>query len=244
LLTETNDQQKARAQEIQRILGPLVALGRNLTGEELDCACRELSFCERTTREYLRRLKAFNHWTACLPEKPGPDKGTLYIKGPRLAILDCVLEEELQKTEGITEESIIKAVNDEIETARLRPLSPITIRKYLRAQAPGDLRLRRRLSGKAEQEALTPVGDGETAEWPLHKIQIDSTLADVVVVDENSKPICRPWITFVIDVFSRVVLGLYISLDAPSSVSVGSEIVDALFPRRCDGPYSTARGYP
>jgi putative transposase len=232
LLTETSEQDRERAQTIHRVLRPFVELGRNLTADELNQACRGIDRGERTTREYLRRLKEFNDWTSCLPHKPGPEKDTRYVKGTRRAILDMVLNEELQKEEGITEESVIKAVNDKIEPAGLKVLSPVTIRKYLRGQASVDLRLRRRLSGKAEQEALRPVvGNGDIAERPLQKVQIDSTRADVVVVDENGKPIRRPWITFVIDVYSRVVLGLYISLDAPSAISVGSAIVDALFPK-------------
>lgn len=231
LLADTSEKDRQRAHDIHKVLGPLVELGRNLTAGELETACRELRLSDRSTREYLRFLQVYNHWTSCLRSKPGPQKGSRYIKGPRLAILDTVLTRELSKEEGITEDSVVKAVNDCIEDAGLPRLDPKTIRKHLRAQASVDLRRRRRLSGKAEVEAITPVGDGETAERPLQKVQIDSTRADVIVVDENGEAIRRPWVTFCIDVFSRCVLGIYISLDAPSAVAVGATITDALFPK-------------
>lgn len=232
LFADMSEKDQKRAQEIHKVLGPLVALERNLTADELDTARRELGLSERSTRKYLRLLRGYNYWTSCLPFRPGPQKGARFIKGPRLAILHTVLDRELRKTEAITEDSVIKAVNDDIEDAGLKKLDPKTIRKYLRAQSHVDLRRRRRLSGKAEKEAIEPVGEGETADRPLQKVQIDSTRADVIVVDENGVPIRkRPWITFVIDVYSRCVLGLYISFDSPSAVAVGSAIVDALFPK-------------
>lgn len=232
LLSETSEAQKERAQEIQKILGPLAELSRNLISGELDTACREVGLGEKMVRTYLGRLKMLNHWTSCLPEKRGPRKGTRYTKGARLGVLDHIVAIELKKEEGITETSIINAVNDALRSAGLKILDHMTIRNYIRSSCSVDLRLRRRLSGKVEQEALRPCGDGLSAEYPLQKIQIDSTPADVMVVDSQGNLIGRPWITFVIDVFSRVVLGIYISMDAPSAISTGSAIVDALFPKR------------
>ena len=53
---------------------------------------------------------------------------------------------------------------------------------------------------------------------PLEVMQIDHTPVDVVIVDERQRlPIGRPWLTLAIDVASRVVLGLSVSLEAPSS---------------------------
>lgn len=232
LLLETSETEKQRAQEIQRILSPLAEYQRNLISGELETACREVGLGEKMVRAYLGRLKIFNHWTSCLPEKRGPRKGTRYTKGARLGILDNIVALELKKEEGITEKSIVNAVNDAIRSAGLKPLDHMTIRNYIRSMCSVDLRLRRRLSGKVEQETIRPSGNGLTAESPLQKVQIDSTRADVMVVDSQGEPIRRPWITFVIDVFSRVVLGIYISLDAPSAISTGSAIVDALFPKR------------
>lgn len=56
----------------------------------------------------------------------------------------------------------------------------------------------------------------------LEQVQIDHTLVDRIVVDEQHRlPIGRPYVTVAIDVFSRCIMGLVITLEAPSALSVG-----------------------
>jgi transposase InsO family protein len=67
---------------------------------------------------------------------------------------------------------------------------------------------------------------------PLERVQIDHTLVDVVIVDEGDRlPIGRPWLTLVIDVASRAVLGFSVSLDEPSTASVALALVQAVLPK-------------
>jgi putative transposase len=59
------------------------------------------------------------------------------------------------------------------------------------------------------------------ASRPLEVVQIDHTQVDAIVVDElGREEIGRPWITLAVDVLTRMVTGLRLSLDAPSRVSV------------------------
>ncbi|MDD5544886.1 MAG: transposase, partial [Acidobacteriia bacterium] len=58
---------------------------------------------------------------------------------------------------------------------------------------------------------------------------VDHTLLPVMIVHEVSRQsIGRPWVTFAIDVFSRVILGMYLTLDAPSAMSAGMCISHAV----------------
>ncbi|MBB2940492.1 hypothetical protein FB565_000196 [Actinoplanes lutulentus] len=51
---------------------------------------------------------------------------------------------------------------------------------------------------------------------------MDHTVVDVVVVYEQHRlPVGRPYVTVAIDVFSRAVVGLVVTLEAPSALSVG-----------------------
>ncbi|EOA3724446.1 Mu transposase C-terminal domain-containing protein, partial [Pseudomonas aeruginosa] len=57
---------------------------------------------------------------------------------------------------------------------------------------------------------------------PLEQVQIDHTVIDLIVVDERDRqPIGRPYLTLAIDVFTRCVVGMVVTLEAPSAVSVG-----------------------
>jgi putative transposase len=56
----------------------------------------------------------------------------------------------------------------------------------------------------------------------LEQVQIDHTVVDPIVVDEqHRRPIGRPYVTAAIDVFSRSLVGLVVTLEAPSALSVG-----------------------
>lgn len=56
----------------------------------------------------------------------------------------------------------------------------------------------------------------------LEQVQVDHTVIDLVVVDEAERaPIGRPYLTVGIDVASRSVVGMVVTLDAPSATSVG-----------------------
>ena len=51
---------------------------------------------------------------------------------------------------------------------------------------------------------------------------MDHTPVDVIVVDERHRlPVGRPYVTVAIDVVSRCVVGLVVTLEAPSATSVG-----------------------
>lgn len=67
----------------------------------------------------------------------------------------------------------------------------------------------------------------------LHSIwQIDHTRVDIILVDERDRiPIDRPWITVAIDVFSRTVVGWYVSFDPPGALATGICISNAILPK-------------
>lgn len=56
----------------------------------------------------------------------------------------------------------------------------------------------------------------------LEQVQIDHTVIDVVIVDERERQsIGRPYLTVAVDVFSRALVGMVVTLEPPSAVSVG-----------------------
>jgi putative transposase len=56
----------------------------------------------------------------------------------------------------------------------------------------------------------------------LEQVQMDHTPVDVIVVDERHRlPIGRPYLTVAIDVLSRGIGGMVVTLEAPSALSVG-----------------------
>ena len=61
---------------------------------------------------------------------------------------------------------------------------------------------------------------------------MDHTLLPVMIVDDVHRlPIKRVWITLAIDVFSRVCLGFYLTLDPPSAMSAGMCVTHCMLPK-------------
>ena len=84
----------------------------------------------------------------------------------------------------------------------------------------------------AEQIYGAKPGSRKTSR-PLEVVQIDHTLVDVILCDQESRePIGRPWLTVLIDTHTRVVLGYYIGFNSPSAISVANAISHAVFPKQ------------
>jgi hypothetical protein len=82
------------------------------------------------------------------------------------------------------------------------------------------------------QKDYRPVLGTSTAEvaGPGSRYQIDATIADVYLVSEKdrSKVIGRPTMYFVVDVFSRAIVGMYVGLENPSWVSAMEALANAM----------------
>ncbi len=114
----------------------------------------------------------------------------------------------------------------------LKPPHPNTVRN--RISAIGDKK-RLELRGHAKQahdRFTARPGRYEDAAWPLSVVQIDHTRLDIVAVDSiDRQPIGRPWITLAFDVFSRMVVGFYVSFDPPGALATGLCIAHAILPK-------------
>jgi putative transposase len=98
-----------------------------------------------------------------------------------------------------------------------------TVRERLRRTQGRERTLRREGEAAAYARHDRNRGSIPDADWPLAMVQIDHTLLSVIIVDDKYRqPINRAWITLAIDVYSRVCLGMYLSLDAPSAMSAGT----------------------
>ncbi len=74
---------------------------------------------------------------------------------------------------------------------------------------------------KAARDKHGPLpGRAPTGGRPLGKIEIDHTITNLFARLPSGR-VVRLWITMAIDLFTRMVVGLYLSLDRPSRVAVG-----------------------
>lgn len=138
------------------------------------------------------------------------------------AVIESVIKELYLSKQKVTGEEVILEVHRRCRAAKLSKPASSTIRDRLRAVDPKEKVLKREGRKAAHDKFGQVRGEFPGADTPLAVVQIDHTLLDIIVLDEEKRlPIGRPWLTLAIDVFSRMVVGYHLSLDHPSAFAVG-----------------------
>ncbi len=84
----------------------------------------------------------------------------------------------------------------------------------------------------AARQRFRSVQGHRTTEGPLERAEIDHTLMDVMVIDDQSfVPLGRPWLTCCIDDYSRCILGIHLGFEPPSYLTVAHCLRDAFLPK-------------
>ncbi|MBD3883920.1 Mu transposase C-terminal domain-containing protein [Phormidium tenue FACHB-886] len=83
----------------------------------------------------------------------------------------------------------------------------------------------------------TRDGDELAVEYSNQVWQCDHTRADVLLVDKHGELLTRPWLTTVIDTYSRCIVGFNLGFDAPSSKVVALALRHAILPKKYGSEY-------
>lgn len=131
--------------------------------------------------------------------------------------------------------SIQKTCDEVLRSCRAAGLEsphPNTVRNRI-AQTTDQIKLERRPGRLKARDKYTPLVEPfPGTDFPFSIVQIDHIKIDFILVDEiNRHPVGRPWITLAIDLFSRMILGFYISFDPPSAMSIGLCLAHTILPK-------------
>ncbi|HXQ23962.1 MAG TPA: transposase family protein [Candidatus Acidoferrales bacterium] len=151
-----------------------------------------------------------------------------------------------KRVEALIDEEARRAVKRSADVS-VNDLYPLIVggAQALRLRAPARSTVARRLAdlkrqsgnfddatARALQLKNAPVRGRLATETALSVVQMDHTLADVIIVDPmNRRAIGRPWLTLALDVHTRMVLGMLLSLEAPGSLSVSLALDHAVYPK-------------
>jgi len=83
----------------------------------------------------------------------------------------------------------------------------------------------------------TRDGSDLAVEYSNQVWQCDHTRADLLLVDQHGEILGRPWLTTVIDTYSRCILGINLGFDAPSSQVVALALRHAILPKQYGAEY-------
>lgn len=166
-----------------------------------------------------------------IPGKRGPKGG--HRLTPRVEeIIEEVVEDIYLNSQKKKQVDVISDVRDRCEAEGLPVPHDNTIRNRITA-LPRNVVLRRRGQKKEADKNLPVPGEFPKTSGPLSVVQMDHTPLDILVVYTATRQYWgRPWLTLVIDVETRVIVGFYISMHRPSSVAAGMAIAMGILPKQ------------
>lgn len=124
---------------------------------------------------------------------------------------------------------IIREINKICISQNLNIPHPNTIRNRIKNLSEEEV-LKARYGKSKARDKFEPIKKSfPGADYPLSIVQIDHTKVDIILVDEHyRKAFLRPWLTLAMDVYSRVVVGFYLSFDPPGEMGTGLCIANSI----------------
>ena len=221
------------AEERRRIIDPLLNSNYHRSEAFAERLAHEAGISRPTIYRWLTTFKNSGLLSSLLPNPGGKGgKGKRRLSPEVDAIISDCIENFFNTSQNQSIAATVTEIRRLCSNAQL-PLPAINTIRLRLDQMNGRERVAKRKGEAAAHDQFDPIkGSIPDADWPLSLTQIDHTLLPVIIVDDvHRKSIRRAWVTFVIDVYSRVCLGMYLSLDAPSAMSAGMCISHAILPK-------------
>ena len=199
--------------------------------DQVTVAASRLGVSRRTVFRWLAQYREAPQTSSLLPHARGTPVGARRMGEQIESIIDEVIRDVYLTKVRAKKEEVFRQVQLRCAAEGLEPPSRKPILARLKAL---DLRkvAKARLQPGEEAALYSPVPGTYRIDRALDVVQIDHTRVDAIVVDEAYRlPIGRPWLTLAIDVATRVVVGFYLSLEAPSSTSVALCLTQAVLPK-------------
>lgn len=212
-----------------RLLSPLLHDPERKT-EDVRAVAEILLVSVMTAYRWIKKLEMHGS-VSCLLRKRRADAGSTRLSPEIEEILKNVIAEEYLTDQKKSPTKVYREVQRRCRNAKLEAPSKGAVVRRLDAIIP-EIKVRSR-EGRNASLDKRPSRGGAPGIDRLHSVwQIDHTLVDLILVDgEDRIPIGRPWITVAIDVFSRMVVGWYVSLDPPGALGTGICISNAILPK-------------
>jgi putative transposase len=162
---------------------------------------------------------------------PGPKRGSRRLPEAIERLIETAIDTVYKSRERPNLRKLQREIRTDCRTADLKPPSRKAIRARVNGRSPKEL-IQGREGAEAARQRFVPVAPGLRPRSPLAIVQIDHTKVDIQLVDERTRAVLgRPWLTLLLDVFSRSVLGLHLSFDPPSAAGVALAVAQGVLPK-------------
>ena len=232
-LAEISEQEFSTAKKIHDAIKPLLEMKKR-TRADVAKVAEQFDVQTLTVYDWIRNYCDTGHVSALVKRKPGPRLGSTQLTPEVEAIIKDSLNKVHLKDHAPPPMKFIEDVEDRCKLAGLKAPHRNTLRRRLDSTPPAVAARRRGNPDQAQRLSEPMPGSFPTAKNPLECVQIDHCILDIqLVFEETREPIgIRPWLTLVIDVYSRMIVGYFLSLMNPSAFSAGVALYMGIMPKK------------
>jgi len=229
-LVETNEKDFEKALERYKIIEPLLEL-ENRTAKDVEKVAKKNKKGIATLYRWLSIFEQYQTVSSLAAKREYcGGKGKSRLDSSVDAVIANVIEEMYLNKQEYPLQDIYEEIVYKCQNLELKAPTKNTIRSRINAIHPKLIAKHRK--GIRVNETRGMPNKFPEVKMPLDIIQIDHTKVDVILVDEETREeIGRPFITVAIDVYSRMIFGFYISLEASNYFSVGQCLLNAILPK-------------
>ncbi|KAB7890287.1 Mu transposase C-terminal domain-containing protein [Poseidonibacter ostreae] len=225
------DKEWEEAKQRLKIIKPLIFIDRKK--EEVIKMAEENNLHVSTLYRWIKLYEESTLLSSLVPKKTlRGGKGKTRTKEEVELIIKKTIEEQYLHKQKLTPRQVYNEIRRKCHNADITAPHENTIRNRIK-QISNERKIETRESRRtADRQYRNTDGVFPEGTYPLDVIQIDHTPMDIIIVDEEYRqPIGRPYLTIAIDVYSRMIMGYYISLEAPSYFSVSQCLTNMLVPK-------------
>ncbi|WP_109355878.1 Mu transposase C-terminal domain-containing protein [Sphingorhabdus sp. EL138] len=228
---EIEKQNYRKARELGKQLRPY--LTRRTTPQQVDVICKSAEISRPTFFRKLRKFRNDPRISSLVANKSSGGAKTSRLDPDVLKIIEKVMKSYFRKHKS---NAVLRDLWEHIVRAclkeGLKAPSESTVRRHYHALSARD-KARMKYGAKYAYEQFDrKKGTNPERTFPLERVQIDHTLCDIELLDSVTREeVGRPWITIVMDEYSRAVLSFVLTFEAPSATTVAYALTRAVLPK-------------
>ncbi|MGJ0329211.1 DDE-type integrase/transposase/recombinase [Aliarcobacter cryaerophilus] len=229
-LDNYSEQEWSEALRRYEIIKDLVFVKR--TKQEVETVGKKYGYSYVTLYEWIKIYEQTQDKSSLVPNTSNRGK-----KGSRLdpkvdKVIDEVLEDLFLNKQKYSFRRIYNKIYTACKHLKLEPPHENTVRNRIDKLDEKTVVKKRYGYKKAQEQFKNYDGEFPEGNYPLEFVQIDHTPLDIIVVDSiHREPIGRPYLTLAIDVYSRMIVGMYLSLQEPGYFNV-SQCLFSIFTQK------------
>lgn len=206
-------------------------LSDDIGRKEIEDHAKKINVHFTTLYRWLKKYKSTGTLAGLLPRPSGRKKGETRLDYMVEEIMQNVINTYYLSKQKPSIQSVITKISIECKNREITPPSNNTVRNRIHKLSEYEV-LKKQGNRSIARTKFEPVPGNFEADYPMQLIEIDHTPVDIILVDdEHREPIGRPWITVAIDIYSRMIVGYYLSLNPPSVTSVAMCVTTTVLPK-------------